>query len=121
MLFKNSRALEEATRLSTVVLDKTGTITEGRPTVTDVVPVSVPGIDEDELVALVASVEKGSEHPLGRAIVSHADSIGSKMRPMTGFQAHGGHGVEASVDNRCIRVGRPDWFDDQSGMIASEV
>jgi len=118
MLFKNSRALEEATKLTTVVLDKTGTITEGRPTVTDLVPETGQGMTKDQLLRIAASVEKGSEHPLGRAIVGKAESAGLALFPLEAFQACGGHGVQARVNGRLIRVGKPNWFETQPDMIS---
>ena len=120
MLIKNSRALEEATRLTTVVLDKTGTITEGRPVVTDLLPDAESGVTDMELLALAASVEKGSEHPLGRAIVEKATDSSLALLPATDFKAHGGHGVEARVDNRSLWVGKPRWFEDGSVRLSSQ-
>ncbi|MBC2710841.1 MAG: copper-translocating P-type ATPase [Desulfosarcina sp.] len=121
ILFKNSRALEDATRLTTVVLDKTGTITEGKPVVTDLVPNTGDGMTENELMTLAASVEKGSEHPLGRAVVKKAESSGLALISPEAFRAHGGHGVEARVKGRLIKVGKPYWFDARSGLISPEM
>ncbi|MCB2148791.1 MAG: heavy metal translocating P-type ATPase [Deltaproteobacteria bacterium] len=121
MLFKNSRALEGATRLSTVVLDKTGTITEGKPVVTDLVPDTGHGVTKNELMMLAASVEKGSEHPLGRAVVKKAEASGLELVSPEAFKAHGGDGVEARVNGRPIKVGKPHWFDTQSGVISAEM
>ena len=121
ILFKNSRALEGATRLSTVVLDKTGTITEGKPVVTDLVPEPGNGVTENELLLLAASVEKGSEHPLGRAVVKKAEASGLTLISPEAFKAHGGHGVEAQVKGRLIKVGKPHWFDERSGLISPEM
>jgi Cu+-exporting ATPase len=121
ILFKNSRALEDATRLSTIVLDKTGTITEGKPVVTDLVPDTGSGVTADELLMLAASVEKGSEHPLGRAVVKKAEESGLSLVPPKAFKAHGGHGVEGQVAGRLIRVGKPHWFDGHSGLIPDEL
>jgi Cu+-exporting ATPase len=119
ILFKNSRALEGATRLSSVVLDKTGTITEGKPVVTDLIPATGNGVTENELMVLAASVEKGSEHPLGRAVVHRAQASGLTLIPPKDFKAHGGDGVEARVDGRPIKVGKPHWFDGRSGLISA--
>jgi P-type Cu+ transporter len=120
MLIKNSRALEEATRLTTVVLDKTGTITEGRPVVTDLLPDTESGMTEVELLTLAASVEKGSEHPLGRAIVEKATGSDLTLAPAADFKAHGGHGVEARVNDRILRVGKPNWFEEGSMKMPSQ-
>ena len=121
ILFKNSRALEVTTRLSTVVLDKTGTISEGRPEVTDLVPDSGSGVTEIDLLTVAASVEKGSEHPLGRTVVQKALSEGLTLIPAEGFRAHGGHGVEARLNGRTIKVGKPHWFDGISGLLSAEM
>ena len=104
ILFKNSEALERAGRLSTVVLDKTGTITRGQPAVTDIVVVN-GSLNERELLRLAASVEKGSEHPLGEAILAEAGERGLALSDPQGFQAQVGQGVGAQVDGKQIRVG----------------
>ncbi len=96
ILFKNSEALERAGKITTVVLDKTGTITKGQPTVTDVVIGNSP-ITNHQLLQLVASAEKGSEHPLGEAIVAAAVAQGLTLTPPTAFQAEAGHGIVAQV------------------------
>lgn len=117
MLFKNSRALESATRLTTIVLDKTGTITEGKPVVTDLLPNTPDGVTEEELLSLAASVEKGSEHPLGRAIVLKADGAGITLQTAEDFKAHGGDGVTASIEGQTVRVGKPGWFVDPPDLL----
>ncbi|MFO8037165.1 MAG: heavy metal translocating P-type ATPase [Anaerolineales bacterium] len=107
ILIKSGEALERAGRLSTVILDKTGTITKGQPEVTDVV---IAGdkkdqVSRDELLRLAASVEKGSEHPLGEAIWAEAGNRSLTLVEPQGFQAEAGHGVEALVEGRNILVG----------------
>ena len=99
ILFRTSEALERAGKVNVVVLDKTGTITKGQPAVTDIV---ADGRDRapDELLRLAASVEKGSEHPLGEAIWAEATARGLALGEPQGFQAEAGHGVEAEVDGR---------------------
>jgi len=119
MLFKNSRALEGATHLSTVVLDKTGTITEGKPVVTDLVPDDGNGVTENELMVLAASVEKGSEHPLGRAVINKAEASGLTLTTPQAFKAHGGDGVEARINGQLVRVGKPYWFDQRPGLVSA--
>jgi len=104
ILFKSSEALERAGRLNTVVLDKTGTITRGQPAVTDVVVSNLAG-GENELLRLAASVEKGSEHPLGEAVVADAGNRELRLGDPQGFQADAGHGVQATVDGKVISVG----------------
>ncbi len=90
VLIKGGEALEAARRLTMVVLDKTGTITRGEPVVTDVVPVA--GFDGNALLRLVASAERGSEHPLGGAIVRSADERGIALARPGNFQAVAGPG-----------------------------
>ncbi|HXQ35345.1 MAG TPA: heavy metal translocating P-type ATPase, partial [Anaerolineales bacterium] len=92
ILFKNSEALERAGKVNVVVLDKTGTITKGQPAVTDIIINSQSPITEDELLHLAASVEKGSEHPLGEAIWAEATTRGSSLSEVAGFKAEPGHG-----------------------------
>jgi Cu+-exporting ATPase len=112
ILFKNSQALEQATRLDTIVLDKTGTITAGKPAVLDIVPLSHsgPALDEGELLKIAASVERGSEHPLGRAIAREAERRGLELGEPVDFLASGGHGVQARVNGWMVHVGKPAWF-----------
>ena len=103
VLIKGGEALETARRLTTVVMDKTGTITRGEPVVTDVLPVA--GIAEGELLRLAASAERGSEHPLGAAIVRSARERGLTLVQPQNFQAVAGHGIEAHVDGRVVLLG----------------
>jgi Cu+-exporting ATPase len=103
VLIRSAEALETAHRLDTVVLDKTGTLTQGRPEVTDVVPVGA--VTEDELLALVASAERGSEHPLGEAIVAGARARGIDVVEPTTFDSVTGKGVVATVAGRTVLVG----------------
>jgi P-type Cu2+ transporter len=102
VLFKNALALETAARIEVVVMDKTGTLTKGEPEVTDVV---VDGIDERELLALGAAVERESEHPLAEAIVRRADANGVRRVPVESFESVPGHGAVAAVDGRRVAVG----------------
>ncbi|HEU0014341.1 MAG TPA: heavy metal translocating P-type ATPase [Longimicrobium sp.] len=102
VLIKGGESLETAHRLDTIVLDKTGTITEGRPELTDV---AAEGMDEAELLRLVASAERGSEHPLGEAIVRGAQARGIALADASAFNAVAGHGVEATVDGRALLLG----------------
>ena len=102
ILIKNGEALERAHRVSLIVFDKTGTLTEGHPALTDVVPLG--SLDRNSLLRLAASAERGSEHPLGQAIVAGADREG-----LTGsaesFGSHAGGGVEAVVEGRRVLIG----------------
>jgi Cu+-exporting ATPase len=110
ILFKNSEALETATKLDTIVLDKTGTITLGKPTVTDIIPLDTFEDGEQTLLRIAASVEKGSEHPLGRAIVNEAKAQDLDLYEPGEFKASGGHGVQAKVNGDLVMVGKPLWF-----------
>jgi Cu+-exporting ATPase len=103
VLIKGGEPLEILYKLDTLVLDKTGTITEGRPTVTDVLPLGA--IAEGELLRLAASAERASEHPLGEAIVRAAKQRGLTLAEPTGFRARAGHGIEATVDGRSLLLG----------------
>ena len=105
ILFKNSEALERAGNVNVVVLDKTGTITKGQPAVTDIITNNQLRINEKELLRLAASVEKGSEHPLGEAIWAEATTRGLHLVEAAGFKAETGHGVQAEVDGRIVAVG----------------
>lgn len=104
ILFKSSEALERAGKLDVVVLDKTGTITRGQPAVTDILAIDFPA-GEEELLRLAASVEKGSEHPLGESILTEANQRGLNLSDPQGFQAQVGSGVQAEVDGKQISVG----------------
>ena len=119
VLFKNSVALEHTQKLTAVLLDKTGTITEGEPAVTDLVvsqafsaigsggtaaQLPVP-VGRTDLLRLAASAERGSEHPLGEAIVRAAHSSGLELAEPAKFEAFAGHGVAAEVEERRILLG----------------
>ncbi|MDQ2825466.1 MAG: heavy metal translocating P-type ATPase, partial [Actinomycetota bacterium] len=102
VLFKNAMALETAARIDTVVMDKTGTLTKGKPEVTDVV---AEGIDETEMLGLVAAVERESEHPLAGAIVAEARRRGVEALRAESFDSVPGHGAIATVSGRRVAVG----------------
>jgi len=116
ILFKNSEALETANKLDTIVLDKTGTITSGKPTISDILPFEPNCGEKSELLRLGASVEQGSEHPLGKAIVKHAESKNMVLAEPEEFKAAGGRGVEARIDGRQIVLGKPPWLRDELGI-----
>ena len=109
ILFKNSEALERAGQVDTVVLDKTGTITQGHPVVTDVHPHAWTG-DEQELLRLAASAERGSEHPLGEAMVAAATTRGLRLAEPEAFQAFPGLGIAAQVEGHAVLVGTVEWL-----------
>ena len=108
VLFKNAAALEASARIDTVVMDKTGTLTQGEPEVTDVVAV---GLDQAELLAVAAAVERASEHPLARAIVAHAEAAGVARLDTGRFENVPGHGAIATVEGRRVAVGNPRLLD----------
>jgi Cu+-exporting ATPase len=102
ILFRNAEAIERMREIDTVVVDKTGTLTLGRPAMTEL---EVEGIARDDALMLLASAERPSEHPIGHAIVEAAKEAGVSLRPASGFEVHNGLGVEASVDGRNVLVG----------------
>ncbi|MGH3452654.1 MAG: heavy metal translocating P-type ATPase, partial [Haloechinothrix sp.] len=103
VLIRSAEALETAHRLDTIVLDKTGTVTHGKPALTDVVP--APGVEEVELLRLVASAERNSEHPLAQAIVDGASDRGVAVVDPSRFDSVTGKGITATVDGRDVLVG----------------
>jgi len=110
ILFRSGEALERAGKTSIVVLDKTGTITRGQPAVTDIIYRKIEG-GENRLLQLAASVEKGSEHPLGEAITAEAGERGLALEEPESFQAEPGLGVKAIVDGHQIFVGNMRYIE----------
>ncbi|MCH7744558.1 MAG: copper-translocating P-type ATPase [Chloroflexi bacterium] len=102
ILIKNAEALERAHKIQVVVLDKTGTLTMGKPSVTDII---TDGISEDELLVLAASAERGSEHPLGEAMVIAANERGLTLEEVKDFNAIPGFGIEAAVNGTRLALG----------------
>ncbi len=111
ILFKNSEALESAKRLQVVAFDKTGTITRGEPSVTDVIALN--GLSETELLRLTATAERGSEHPLGQAVVRAAQERSITLTQPQTFEAESGRGIRAIVDGRVVSVGSPRFIREQ--------
>ena len=103
VLFRRGEALQTLAEVQTVALDKTGTLTEGRPTLTDLV--EMPGTEPDRLLALAASAEAPSEHPVGRALLRAAEARGLAIFPASGFESLTGLGVRAVVEGRRVEVG----------------
>src|SRR6266498_2590503 len=103
VLIKNAEALERMEKIDTLVVDKTGTLTEGKPKVVAVVPAK--GFDENEVLRLAASVEQASEHPLALAIVAAAQERGLNMSAVTGFDSPTGKGVVGTLDGRRLALG----------------
>ncbi len=109
ILFKRSESLEKAAKLKTIVLDKTGTITMGKPMVIDIKPIDKT-LSKDQLIVYAASIEKGSEHPIGKSIVNFAKQKNLTLYDPIDFKAHSGMGVEATVNGKILRFGKPAWF-----------
>ncbi|MFI5782729.1 heavy metal translocating P-type ATPase [Nocardia sp. NPDC051570] len=110
ILIKGPQVLESTRRIDTVVLDKTGTVTTGTMTLAQVIPVT--GQDEDELLAVAAAVEHGSEHPVARAVVAGATKRGLTPEPVRQFVSHGGKGVQGMVGERAVVIGRTELLAD---------
>ena len=108
VLIKNAEALERMEKVDTIVVDKTGTLTEGKPKVVAVV--AAPGFDEKEVLRLAAGVERASEHPLARAILDAAGERGISIPEVTGFDSPTGKGVMGMVDGRRIVLGNANMF-----------
>ena len=111
ILIKGGEALETAHKINTIVFDKTGTITEGKPAVTDVL--AADGIEEDYLLQITASAEKGSEHPLGQAIVQKAQDKGLEALKIDSFEAITGHGIEAKVGGITVLAGNRQLMEER--------
>ncbi|HEY6079498.1 MAG TPA: heavy metal translocating P-type ATPase [Polyangiaceae bacterium] len=103
VLIRHAEALERLAGVDTLVVDKTGTLTEGRPRLLSCVP--APGFERAELLALAASLEQGSEHPLASAIVSGAKAEGLGLQPLADFHSQGGKGISGSVGGRRVLIG----------------
>lgn len=103
ILIKDAESLERLTRIDTLVIDKTGTLTEGRPVLTDVIALN--DTDEDEILRLAAALEVGSEHPLAEAIVTSVSQRGLELGQATRFQSVSGKGVKGLIDNRPVVLG----------------
>ncbi|HFC52821.1 MAG TPA: heavy metal translocating P-type ATPase, partial [Gammaproteobacteria bacterium] len=110
VLIRNGDALQLAGRVTTVVLDKTGTVTEGRPAVTALLPLGER--DELELLRTAAALESGSEHPLAQAILDAARERGLELPPASGFEAVAGHGVRGGVEGKAILLGNRRFMQD---------
>ena len=111
VLIKGGEALETTHQIKTIVFDKTGTITEGKPVVTDII---TNGISENEILALAASAEKGSEHPLGEAIVRGAEEKNLEFKSIEEFNAIPGLGIEVKIDGKTILIGNKKLIDEKS-------
>ena len=103
ILFKNATSLEEAGKIKVIALDKTGTITQGTPKVTDII--CADGVDENEFLTLAYSLEKQSEHPLSRAIIEYGDEKNTSFLPTTDFMAVAGNGLQGTISSATVRGG----------------
>jgi Cu+-exporting ATPase len=113
VLFKGGEELEMASKVDTVIFDKTGTLTVGKPSVTDTVPAD--GLNSDQVLHLAASVEKGSEHPLGEAIVNEARNRSIALSDPQDFRAISGQGVKAKVDGTTVLLGSGRFITENGG------
>ncbi|MGE0626404.1 MAG: heavy metal translocating P-type ATPase [Hyphomicrobiaceae bacterium] len=117
VLIKDAAALEGLAGIDTLVVDKTGTLTEGRPSLTDIEPIA--GMDADTMLKLAASVERGSEHPLATAVVRAARERGTELLQPDGFKAVAGEGAEATVSGRRVALGNRRMMDRLGVSLAS--
>ncbi len=123
IVIKGPEILEQTRQVTTIVLDKTGTLTEGKMAVAEVVPAE--GVDEEDLVRLAAGAEDASEHPIARAIATYGRNRLGALPAVEAFSARAGLGIEAVVDGHAVVVGRPsllaDWGVRLAGTLAAEV
>jgi Cu+-exporting ATPase len=118
VLVRNAEALEAMEKVDTLVVDKTGTLTEGKPRLVSVV--AAPGQDESEMLRLAASLERASEHPLAQAIAAGAEGRGLRLAPADGFQSSAGKGVRGTVDGRSLAIGNAAFLE-ESGVDLGEL
>jgi len=117
ILVKTSRALEQAGLITTVIFDKTGTITQGNFAVTDIIPATTQNLTADQLLQLAASAEQGSEHPVGQAIVKQAKTKQLPLTPANNFSAIKGQGISATIDQQQILISSPNYIARQDSNI----
>jgi len=117
VLFKNAEALELLSRVDTLVVDKTGTLTEGKPRLTRIV--TQPGVEEEALLRWAASVEAQSEHPLARAVLEVAKERGVGLAPLQGFESLTGRGIQARVEGELVAIGNRALLSGQSAELGS--
>jgi len=121
VLFKNAEAIETLRKVTTLVVDKTGTLTEGKPKLVEVV--AAPGIDKNRMLSLAASLEKGSEHPLAAAIVQGAVDQGLHLTDAKDFASHTGKGVSGQVDGQAVLLGNSKFIEEfkvDAGSLAKQ-
>ena len=120
ILFKNAEALQMSTELDTIVMDKTGTITMGKPSVTDIKTIDGNPGGEEDLLKLVASLERRSEHPLAKAVVTEAEKRGIDLLEPQEFHVSKGLGVEGLINDLRVMAGKPVWFRER-GIESQEI
>lgn len=118
VLVKNATALEHAEKIQTVIVDKTGTLTVGKPEVTDIVPVD--SLSEPDFMQIAASLEQGSEHPLAIAVLNSAKKMNITLKSVTDFSAVTGSGVNASIDSVQYLLGSPRFLAEQGTLLEKE-
>lgn len=118
VLVKNAAALEHAEKIQTLIVDKTGTLTEGRPEVTDIVPVTA--ISVQDLLRIAASLEQGSEHPLARAVLDSAQKQQLSLQPIDDFSAITGSGITARLNDVRYLLGSPKFLAQQGVTLGKE-
>ncbi|SMO54963.1 heavy metal translocating P-type ATPase [Fodinibius sediminis] len=119
VLIRRGEAIQVMKDVDTIILDKTGTITEGQPGVTDVL--TLGSVPEEKMLCLSASAEKGSEHPLGRAIVEYVEGKGIELKPVNRFQAITGKGIQATVDETEVLVGTRTLLRESGVELGAEI
>jgi Cu+-exporting ATPase len=119
ILIKNAEAIEHMGKVTCLVVDKTGTLTEGRPAVTSYIPAG--SMTADELLAAAAAVERASEHPLARAIVQAAEERGLPVPDAEGFQSITGEGVQASIAGRTVRIGKTGFLESAGAAVTDRM
>ena len=119
ILVKNAEAIERAEKVTHLITDKTGTLTEGKPSVVDVQTAN--GVELNDLLRLAAAIESQSEHPLARAVVDKAKADGLTVPNITDFESTTGGGVQAKVDGDRIRIGKRSFVESDGVAIAEEL
>ncbi len=119
IVIRGPEILESTRSIDTIILDKTGTVTTGRMSVTDVVPIA--GTDRSELLRIAGALEDASEHPVARAIAANAREVVGQLPEVEGFANHGGRGVIGVVDGHAVVVGRAAWMADWSLTVPAEL
>ncbi len=120
ILIRGGEALEKAGRIDVVLLDKTGTITRGKPELTDLIRMNAASLSAEDLLRLAASAERGSEHALGLAIIAHAQAKSLQLAALESFEAIPGQGISALVEGREVLVGNPRLMEERKVPVTAE-